>query len=259
MDRSLWTQTLNKIWCPAWPCPVCRKGTLALVQKSLIDKETVESRGAHDHEAWDPDWIQYTFTAWAECRHPSCQQQFAIAGTGGVAPEPHAEGGYVYEDYFSPKTCLPMPDMFAFPAKCPDEVKEELQAAFALFWSQSSACAGRIRVALECLMDHFGIPQRRRNKHGKYFDLSLHDRIDAFAKSEPTTGSQLMALKWLGNAGSHNSKVNQKDLLDAFEIMEHALSEIIERRSARVAALAKELTKKHSRKKRKRKNTELPF
>jgi hypothetical protein len=150
-----------------------------------------------------------------------------------------------------PKTCLPMPDMFAFPAKCPDEVKEELRAAFALFWSQPGACAGRIRVALECLMDNFGIPQRRKNKQGKYFDLSLHARIDAFAKSEPSTGPQLIALKWLGNAGSHNSGVNQNDLLDAFEIMEHALGEIIERRSARVAKLAKELTKKHSRKKRK--------
>ena len=250
MDRSLWTQILTETWCPAWPCPVCRKGTMALVPKSLAYKETVESKSAHNHDAWDPDWINYTFTAWAECRHPSCKQQFAIAGTGGVGPELNEEGGYQYEDYFSPKACFPMPDMFTFPAKCPNEVKEELRAAFALFWPQSNACAGRIRVALECLMDYLGVQKRRKNKHGKYFDLSLHDRIDAFARSEPTTGPQLMALKWLGNAGSHNREVNQKDLLDAFEIMEHALGEVIDRRSARVAELAKKLTKKHGRKKR---------
>lgn len=258
MDRSLWVQTLTKTWCPAWPCPVCRKGTLALVPRSLIHKETVGSKNAQDHEAWDPEWIRYTFTAWAACRHPSCKQQFAIAGTGGVGPE-LTEEGYEYDDYFSPMTCLPMPDMLAFPAKCPDEVEEELRAAFALFWSQPGACTGRIRVALECLMDHLGVPKRRKNMNGKYFDLSLHARIDAFAKSEPTTGPQLMALKWLGNTGSHNSKVNQKDVLDAFEIMEHALGEIIERRSTRFAKLAKELTKKHSRKRRKRSNSGLPF
>lgn len=250
MDRSLWTSALTKTWCPAWPCPVCQQGTLALVPKSLTYKETIESKNAHDHEGWDPEWIGYTFTVWAECRHLSCKQQFAIAGTGGVGPE-LTEDGYQYEDYFSPEICLPMPDMFAFPAKCPDAVQEELRAAFALFWSQPNACAGRIRVALECLMDYLGVQKRRRDAHGKYFDLSLHARIDAFAKSEPTTGPQLMALKWFGNAGSHKHKVNQNDLLHAFEIMEHALSEVIEQRSARVAKLAKELTKKHARKKRK--------
>jgi hypothetical protein len=232
------------------------------VPKSLIYKETVNSKSAHDHEAWDPEWIDYTFTAWAECGHPSCKQQFAIAGKGGVGPE-LTEDGYEYEDYFSPMTCLPMPDMFSFPTKCPDEVEEEIKAAFALFWSQPNACAGRIRVALECLMDNLGVPQRRKNNQGKYYDLSLHARLDVFAESEPTTGRQLVALKWLGNAGSHNSKVkkkdlfdsfeikvNKNDLLDAFEIMEHTLGELIERRSARVAELAKTLIKKHGRKKR---------
>lgn len=54
-----------------------------------------------------------------------------------------------------------------------------------------------------------------------------------------------MALKWLGNAGSHDRTVSKSDLLDAFEILEHALAEIIDRRSAKVAELAKKLAKKH--------------
>lgn len=247
MNRSLWTQTLSETSCPAWPCPVCRKGTVALLQKSLIYKETIESERAHKREEWDPDWIRYTFTAWGECRHPSCKQEFAIAGTGGVAPDYGEDGNYEWQDYFSPMTCHPMPDMFDFPAKSPDEVKEELRAAFAIFWLHQAACAGRIRVALECLMNHLGVPKRKKDKNGKYSDLSLHARIDAFAKHEPTIGPHLMALKWLGNAGSHNREVSQNDLLDAFEIMEHALGEIIDRRSAKVAALAKKLTKKHGR------------
>ena len=245
MNRSLWKQTLNKTWCPAWPCPVCRKGTLLLVPKSLTYRETVESKRARSDEAWDPDWITYAFTAWAECSHPPCKQQLAIAGTGGVAPEYDVDGDYGWEEYFSPMMCYPMPDMFDFPAKCPDDVREELRAAFAIFWSHQPACAGRIRVALECLMNHMGVPRRKKDRSGKYFDLSLHARIDAVAKKEPTIGSLLMALKWLGNAGSHIGDVNKDDLLDAFVIMEHALSEIIERRSAKVAELARKLIKKH--------------
>lgn len=245
MNRSLWTQTLNKTWCPAWPCPICRKNTLLLIPKSLIYWETVESKRARNHESWDFDWITYAFTAWAECRHPTCKQKFAIAGTGGVAPEYDENSNIGLQDYFSPMMCYPMPDMFDFPAKCPDDVKEELRAAFAFFWLHQPACAGRLRVAIEYLMNHLCVPKRKKDRSGKYFDLSLHARIDAVAKKEPIIGSQMMALKWLGNAGSHIGAVSKNDLIDAFEIMEHALGEIIERRSAKVAKLAKKLIKKH--------------
>lgn len=249
MNRSLWTEVLTESSCPPWPCPVCRKGTIALVPKSLMFRETILSKRAHHHEAWDPEWIHYTFTAWGECRHPPCKQEFAIAGTGGVGPEEGPEGEVEWADYFLPKACYPMPDIIDIPGKCPDPVKQELRAAFATFWPHRAACAGRVRVALECLMDHLGVPKRRRAKDGSYFDLKLHARIDFFAKSDQATGPQLMALKWLGNAGSHRGDVSAADLLDAFEIMEHALGEVIDRRSARVAELAKRLTKRHRRKK----------
>ena len=112
MNRSLWTQTLSKT-----SCPVCKNGSLALVQKLLVYHETIESKGAHNHESWDPDWISYTFTAWAECRHPTCKQDFAIAGTGGVCPEIGADGDYEWEEYFVPMICQPMPDIVEIPAK----------------------------------------------------------------------------------------------------------------------------------------------
>lgn len=245
MNRSLWKQTLTKTSCPAWPCPVCRKGILALVHNSLIYKETIGSMRMHHQRAWDPDCIEYTFTAWAECRHPQCKQEFAIGGKGGVGPEIGADGDYDWVEYFSPMLCQPMPDIIDIPEKCPVEVKDELQTAFALFWAHRNACAGRIRVGLECLMNHLGVPKRKRAKLGTYADLTLHSRIDTFAKKQPTVGPQLMALKWLGNTGSHHGQVSQEDVLDAFEIMEHALGEIIDRRSAKVAKLAKKLTKKH--------------
>jgi hypothetical protein len=138
-----------------------------------------------------------------------------------------------------------MPEMFDLPAKCPDEVRGELQAAFQIFWPQPAACAGRLRVALECLMNYLGVPKRKKTKKGTFSDLTLHVRIDTFAASEPLIGAQLMALKWLGNAGSHARDVTKDDLLDAFQIMEHALGELIDRRSANMAVLAKKLTKKH--------------
>lgn len=94
-------------------------------------------------------------------------------------------------------------------------------------------------------MDHLGIQSRRKNKKGKFDKLTLHNRIEVFSKNEPTIGAQLMALKLLGNTGSHDGGVMRNDVLDAFEIVEHALFELIDDKSKRIAALAQTLTEKH--------------
>lgn len=245
MNRSIWQQKLSKHYCPPWPCPVCRKGTTAIVKDSLNAKETVQSVRFRGEEGFLPECIDYVFTAWARCTHPSCRQEFAISGRGGVAPQYVSEDEWEYEDYFIPQACHPMPDMIDLPKKCPEDVALELGAAFSLFWSNKAACASRIRVALEYLMNHIGIPKRKKNVQGKYYELSLHARIDAFAKKDSAIGTQLMALKWLGNTGSHDSTVSAVDLLDAFEILEHALREIIGGHSAKLNVLAKQLIEKH--------------
>jgi hypothetical protein len=245
MNRSIWNETITETYCPPWPCPTCEKGTLSLVPKSLVFQETVTSKREHGHEAWDPDWISYHFTAWAECGHSQCKEQFAICGIGGVEQAFNPEEGYEWEKYFIPRSCRPMPHIFVVPEKCPDDVTNELRRSFELFWSHPSACAGRIRVALELLMTHFGIPKKKKDGAGKFRELSLHKRIDIFALQEPTVGPHLLALKWLGNSGSHDSGVSTSEVLDAFEILEHTLVEMIERRSKRVSELAKKLTKKH--------------
>ena len=140
-----------------------------------------------------------------------------------------------------------MPDMFELLEKCPLEVKAELCAAFRLFWSDQAASAGRVRVSLERLMDHYGILKRRKNRKGKYYDLTLNDRIKEFSKAEPTAEERIMALKWLGNTGSHKRDVSPDDLLDGFEVLEYFIAEFLDKRSARVAKLARRLISKHAR------------
>ena len=246
MKRGLWIQPLSEFSCPAWSCPICRHGIVTLVPKSLIYKETVKSRRRIPNEdGWGPEDVEYAFTAWAQCASPSCKQDFAIAGSGGLESSFGPEGEDIWDKYFSANICQPMPDIFEIPQKCPTAVLGELREVFKLFWSHPEACAGRIRVGIECLLDHLRVPMKKKDKRGKFSDLTLHRRIEAFANREPSIAPQLMALKWLGNSGSHYSDVTRTDLLDAFEILEHSLGEIIERRSARVAELTKKLMKKH--------------
>lgn len=250
MKRALWTGTLTERRCPPWPCPACSKGTLALVPKSLTYKETVASKRAQHDEGWTPEEVTYAFTAWVKCNHQPCSQEAVVSGVGGAELshylDSEGEPDVDITDYFAPRFCFPMPDIFEIPKKCPREIKRELCAAFALFWSDPAATANRVRVALERLMDHLSIPRRRRETNGRFSDLSLHQRIDLFEKDNPAIGGQIMALKWLGNTGSHEGQVTRNDILDAFEILEHVLGELIEQRTAKVAALAKQLMKKHA-------------
>jgi hypothetical protein len=142
--------------------------------------------------------------------------------------------------------------MFSIPTRCPEGVANEIRAAFTVFWCDSAGAANHLRIAVEQFMGWLGIPARRRDKSGKYREARLHERIELFQKRKPTLGGLLMALKWLGNTGSHEGGVPRDDLLDAFEVFEHALAELIDRRSAKIARLARRLSKKHGPQRRSR-------
>lgn len=243
MKRDLWNATVDEKVCPPWPCPSCAKGILILDKKTFKYHETESSKANRSHEAFDADWIDYRFAAWCSCA--SCKQKVAITGRGGVEPyQDYENGNYAYQDEFKAMTWDPMPDVFDLPAKCPDDVALALRQSFALHAFQAPASAGRLRVALELLMDAEKVPRETINAKGKKSELTLHARLDLYMKNFPVIGGHLMALKWLGNAGSHFSNVSTTDILDAYEVMEHALNEIIDKRSQAVAKLAKKLNDK---------------
>jgi hypothetical protein len=230
---------------PAWPCPHCRIGVLRLSPETFAHVETRPSKAAHSEEEWDPDWVTYTFSVWAKCSQTTCNEEVAIVGVGGLEPGWDPEGDMTWNEYFSPKYCVPMPDIISLPEKCPDEIARALRAAFSTFLAQPGAAANHIRIAVEHLLDHVGVERQTKEEGGEPRDLSLHRRIEAFMVVEHSVGAALMALKWVGNAGSHGAAIERNDLLSAFEILEHALEEIVNRRSAKVAELADRLAKRH--------------
>ncbi|MFM8330803.1 MAG: DUF4145 domain-containing protein [Candidatus Methylumidiphilus sp.] len=79
----------------------------------------------------------------------------------------------------------------------------------------------------------------------KKYDLSLSARLTRFAEQNAAMKDELMALKWLGNTGSHERKVTRDELLDALQILEHALVELIDNRSTKIQAMAQKLIDKH--------------
>lgn len=224
---------------PAWPCPICLTGHAEMDAKSLRYEKTAPSRAQHNEDAWDPEWTEYVFTCWGECSNRWCKQRFAIAGAGGVQLYYDDDGEQEVSRHFTPLYCNPMPRIIDLPRGCPDEVQNELEAAFQLFWSNRKASANRIRAAIEALLDYLRVQRRQKAKTGKFRDLTLHERLEILSRRDKIAGGHLMALKWLGNSGSHNRDVTREDLFDAFELFEHALEELIERRSTRAAGIAK--------------------
>ncbi|HYH81071.1 MAG TPA: DUF4145 domain-containing protein [Longimicrobium sp.] len=251
MNRANWKPWISSYNWPAWTCPTCHSGTLQLDRKSVVERETAKSRRDRNSEDWDPAGIFNNFTAWLKCSKATCGEVALVAGSSGVDPTEGAEGELELEEVYSPRFVMPMPDIIAIPAKCPEAVAAELRSAFRLFWLDTGAAANRLRVALEALLDVPGI-RRRQRVPGKIKDLSLHQRIIEYEKREPVVAAHLMAVKWLGNTASHESGVSQDALLDALEIVEHVLDEIIDQRSKRVSELAKKLTDAHAPKRAKK-------
>lgn len=248
MKRELWTTSLSETCCPPWPCPHCKDGHLRLRQKSLSHIETIESLRWQNQDDWGPEHIDFTFNAWADCSNKYCKEQFAIIGKGGIEQQYSGEddGSTEWVNYFYPKWIEPPLRMIEIPSKCPKSVSTPLRDACSLYWSQPDACASRIRVALEALLTHLGVPEEETGATGKTSTLKLHRRIELFTKQNEIVGGQLMALKWLGNTGSHGSNVTKTDLIDGLELLEHSLVEILEKRSEKMAALAKKLLGRHA-------------
>jgi hypothetical protein len=247
MKRSLWVQHLTAESCPAWPCPICRSGHTRILPKSLIHHETVESRRAHAFDEWGPEQIEFKFTAWAKCSRDTCGQMFSIAGIGGVDQvwdDVREEADWI--EVFSPQYISPAPELFSFPVRCPSTLRDVMREAFRLYWSDVEACAGRLRTSLEAVLTHVGVPEVVDPTEPGAKRLTLHTRIEQFSKDNPSISPHLMALKWLGNSGSHGREISRADVLDAFELFEFAMVEILDKPTEKMLKLAAKLTEKHS-------------
>lgn len=239
MEKNLWKSSLTNDWCPKWPCSTCNAGILQLDKGSVKQTNTNKSMAEQAEDWWGPEHVVMSFTAWATCT--TCGEKYALAGTGSVEVIPDEQMNTDYVDVFEPKYCHPTLNLISVSGNCPDGVQKALKAAFTLFWTDRPSAAGRIRVAVERLLDHLGIAAN--GPKGNY--LSLDSRIDLFAKIDAVHGPHLMALKWLGNVGAHTVDVSADDILDAFAVLEHVLAEVVDKKSASIAKLAADIVKKH--------------
>jgi hypothetical protein len=223
------------------------KGLLKVKADTFHAEETKESKKAHGHEAWDPDWISYVYSCLLECTNPACKDTVANSGTGSVDFDvEYDEDGspsQVWEDFFAPKHFAPHLKLFLCPSGTPDNVSEEIEKSFSLFFSDAPSAANHVRIALEDLLTYLKI--KRYGVRGKKRTfLALHRRIELLPAKYKHLQDLFFAVKWLGNAGSHSDKVvTRDDVLDAYEIMEEILQDLFVKKTIQVKKLAKQINK----------------
>ena len=249
MDRQLFKRPFKKTDDVIFPCPACGNHSLKLDETKFHSEDTAESKKMQESDYWEPEWLASVFTTVFSCNNSHCKETVICSGTGYVDWEPeeneHGEFEQEYYCFHTPKIFIPAMHFFKIPDKCPDSVKNSLLEAFSLTLHSPSSAANKVRAAVENLLTEFGIPRITR-KPGKNIRLPLDARIAKAKNHKAILGELeniLYALKWLGNAGSHaNSEISVDDVFDAYEFMNHILSEIYEPKQ-KLEKLAKEIRK----------------
>lgn len=248
MNRKAYKLPFTEKGLLRWMCPSCGKGLLRIKKDTFHAEETKDSKRVPRYEAWNPDQIEYVYSCLLECTILACKDTVANSGTGWVDfdIEYDEEKGFAYQawkDYFSPKHFSPHLKIFICPKGTPDNVSEEIEKSFSLFFSDASSAANHIRIAIEDLLTYLKI-KHYRLKNKKRHLLFLHSRIQLLPAKYKHLQDLFFAVKWLGNAGSHSDRVvTMDDVLDAYEIMEEILQDLFVKKTKRVKSIAKKINK----------------
>lgn len=212
-------------------------------------EEFRKSIAGHKLDDFFPDWVEYLFSAILRCANPKCREIVACCGKGGLEQEHtgYDEDGYPYSEWvecFDPALFIPHLHLFDVPKRTPEVVGLEITASFAVFFSDPKAASNHIRSAIEQLLNELKI-KKYTVKNNKRRVLPLHFRIDTLPSKYLQIKEALLAIKWLGNAGSHPGESLEKDdVLDAYDILEHLLNDLYNPKKAKLEKLVKAINKR---------------
>lgn len=202
-------------------CGHCMKKSSNADWSKLSIKETPDSIIDRNHPHWEPEWIRCTYSLPYVC--VACKGTTHSIGVTehhfDVNVDPNTEEEYLEEyDVYLPQFFTPTMVIFEIPKKCPKEIKEGLINSFQLAYCDISAAANRLRATLEALISlHFTKAEIGKRK--------LHDQILLLTKKFSTIGNLSLAIKWIGNEGSHSgAEVRECTLAFAYEAFSKILN-----------------------------------
>lgn len=227
---------------PPFPCPTCG-GSLVTREKGAVFDQSRESR--EEYELTRCSALEEgTFALRLVCPHSACKEGVICIGKYSVEQDEYPNGEPFMAQLLTPLFFYPAIYLFSLPKPFPERIKKPLLESFSLYWSNPSASGNALRIALEALIDHQGVNKWEKSASGKRFMRKLHARVVEFATQKPDIGEKLLALKWLGNSGSHFSGLKQKDVVTGFELFEYVIDELFVRKRHRLAKTAKRIIRR---------------
>jgi hypothetical protein len=158
------------------------------------------------------------------------------------------EWGKWYGDYrerLNPELFSPPLPLIESRDACPKKVGQRIDTAAKVIWLDPSSSANRLRSAAEALMDDQGIPRKGIDKKGKIYNTTLHERINKWKIAKPEYADPadlLLAVKWIGNVGSHDDRLRLTDVLDGVEILDHLIASVYDTTTDEIKKRAAEIT-----------------
>jgi hypothetical protein len=247
IDRSQWEPTFRSHQPLRWACGSCHASRYQLVEETLLTHESQASKNARVELAWDPDWEEGVFACLLRC--PTCREVSIAAGPYRVveygvsyrdAPEPEPD----YAKDLSVRFFSAPPHIIHPPPKVPKAVTDHLEVSFGLYWQEPEAAANRVRASIENLLTHLRVPQTTRTSQGRRRWLSLHERVERLPESQRENRTLLMAVKWIGNSGSHGDSVTCDDLLDGYQLLDHVFNDLFRKPGVRAQVLARAINRR---------------
>lgn len=243
MNRDLWTnRTFTNDNPINYPCPKCNVGFLAPKRKIVTE---ITPTGAEMEYYGYPYGIEHIFSGTLICKNNDCRELVSISGQclRDIVTEKELPSGEMVEDRFStylPKFFFPNLKMIALPKEVSENVAEQINLSFSHYYNDLSSCANRIRNGIELILDDLNAPKWRKTNAGlKQVFKTLHSRIEHYGNRNKNISDHLLALKIIGNEGSHIGVIESDDILDAYEILEQLIEFTYIKKNKRIAELVK--------------------
>lgn len=213
-----------------WPrplCPICQVGYIGFSPPN--EDEGHDSASAHNHRAFEPEWVSGTFVVRGQCENSECRQ--AVHGTGdyrvAVSRKSNRDDEFEYQDipyssYYTLTHLHPPMLIMPIPKSAPDQVREGITRASRVLFTDPSLAATALRATVERFLTSEGISAIQST--GQF--RSAHDRIQEWRDADPnrpTVADLFFAVKWLGNAGTHeDSDLTTMEVLDGARVLDEA-------------------------------------
>lgn len=229
---------------PALLCPSCR---LAVLEPTIGVVESLASITGREGEPLGSSEQSGFFHGTLSCSRTPCRNVYVVAGEWSRSPEGIAD----FDNDTGPtglevRHILPALPLMDFPDSVPRTIIGLVDSASAVILSDTSAAATRIRAAIECLLDEQRI--RKTSPSKRSVKLSTHERILLFRSIDSKAADLMMAMKWIGNIGTHESSpLPLSVVLDGTELFARAIELIYDRQAHALERLAANINRRGKR------------